>query len=127
MKQNSSSGVGLKTELINSKKETVRPKTIYLKPLIVWIVFDQQTKDQTKIQFNISDVTLVRQPRAANSVDFFIEFKFEFEFSLFYEFKFKFSIFIFASSSSSSSPVKIYQVFLSLEKSDYLEHGASRF
>ena len=43
--------------------------------------------------------------RAANSVDFYIEFKFEFEFN----------IFIFASSSSSSSPVKIYQVFSSSE------------
>ena len=43
--------------------------------------------------------------RAANLVDFYIEFKFEF--SLFYEFEF--NIFIFLSSSSA----KIYQVFLS--------------
>ena len=35
--------------------------------------------------------------RAADSVDFFIEFKFEF--SVFYEFKFEFSIFIFESLS----------------------------
>ena len=56
--------------------------------------------------------------RAANSVDFFIEFKFEF--NLFYEFEF--SICIFASLSSSLSPVKIYQVLSSLEKSNYLEH-----
>ena len=49
--------------------------------------------------------------RAANSVDFYIEFKFEF--SLFYEFEF--SIFIFANSSSSLSPVKIHQVLLSSE------------
>ena len=41
--------------------------------------------------------------RAANSVDFCIEFKFEFD------------IFIFASSSSSSSSVKIYQVRSSSE------------
>ena len=49
--------------------------------------------------------------RAANSVDFYIEFKFEF--SLFYEFEFKFefNIFIFASSSSA----KTYQVLSSLE------------
>ena len=47
--------------------------------------------------------------RAANSVDFYIEFKFQFEFSLFYEFEC--NIFIFASSSS----MKIYQVFSSLE------------
>ena len=55
--------------------------------------------------------------RAANSVDFYIEFKFDFEFSLFYEFEFKFEfdIFIFASSISSLSPVKIYQVFFSSE------------
>ena len=52
-------------------------------------------------------------PRAANSVDFCIEFKFEF--SLFCEFKFEFDIFIFASSSSNSSPVKIYQVLSSSE------------
>ena len=41
------------------------------------------------------------QIRAANSVDFCIEFKFEFELSLFreFEFKFEFNIFIFASSS----------------------------
>ena len=53
--------------------------------------------------------------RAANSVDFCIEFKFEFEFefSLFYEFEF--DIFIFASSRASSSSVKIYQVLSSLE------------
>ena len=51
--------------------------------------------------------------RAANSVDFCIEFKFEFEFSLFHEFEF--DIFIFASSNSSSSPVKIYQVLSSSE------------
>ena len=39
--------------------------------------------------------------RAANSVDFYMEFKFEFEFNLFYKFEFKseFNIFIFASSS----------------------------
>ena len=54
--------------------------------------------------------------RAANSVNFFIEFKFAFEFSLFYEFKFELSIFIFASSSSSSSSMKIYQVLFSLEE-----------
>ena len=47
---------------------------------------------------------------AANSVDFFIEFKFEFEFSLSYDFEF--SIFIFESSSSK----KFYQVISSLEK-----------
>ena len=51
--------------------------------------------------------------RAANLVNFCIEFKSEFKFSLLYEFEF--SIFIFASSSSSSSPAKIYQVFLSSE------------
>ena len=51
--------------------------------------------------------------KAANSVDFYIDFKFEFKFSLFY--KFEFNIFIFASSSSCSSPVKIYQVFASSE------------
>ena len=45
--------------------------------------------------------------RAANSVDFYIEFKFEFKFSSFY--KFEFNIFVFVSSSSSS--VKIDQVF----------------
>ena len=44
-----------------------------------------------------------------NSVNFFLT-EFKFEFSLFYEFEF--SIFIVASSS----PVKIYQVFSSLEK-----------
>ena len=49
--------------------------------------------------------------RAANSVDFYIEFKFKF--SSFYEFEF--NIFIFASSSSSSSSVEIYQVFSSSE------------
>ena len=51
--------------------------------------------------------------RAANSVDFCIEFKFEFEFSLFYEFEFKFEfdIFIFASSSSSSSSMKFIKFF----------------
>ena len=54
--------------------------------------------------------------RAANLVEFFIEFKFEFEFSLFCEFEF--GIYIFASSS----PVKIYQVFSSSERSYYLEH-----
>ena len=55
--------------------------------------------------------------RAANSVDFYIEFKFEFKFGLFYvfEFKFEFNIFIFASSSLSSSSMKIYQVFSSSE------------
>ena len=42
--------------------------------------------------------------RAANSVDFCIEFKFEFD------------IFIFASSSSSSSSVKIYQVLFEFRK-----------
>ena len=46
---------------------------------------------------------------AANSVDFYVEFKFEF--SMLYEFKFDFNIFIFASSSLSSSFEKIYQVF----------------
>ena len=49
--------------------------------------------------------------RAANSVDFYIEFSLFYEF----EFKFEFKIFIFASSRSSSSPVKIYQVFSSSE------------
>ena len=51
--------------------------------------------------------------RAANSVDFYVEFKFEFSLFCEFEFKFKFNIFIFASSSSSSSSVKIYQVFSS--------------
>ena len=61
------------------------------------------------------------ESRAANSVDFCIEFKLKFEFSLFYEFEFslfyefEFDIFIFASSSSSSSPVKIYQGISSSE------------
>ena len=52
------------------------------------------------------------ETRAANSVDFCIEFEFEFKFSLFYEFelKFEFDIFLFACSNSSWSPVKIYQV-----------------
>ena len=50
--------------------------------------------------------------RAANSVDFCIEFKFEF--SMFCEFEF--DIFIFASSSSSSSSVKIYQVLFEFRK-----------
>ena len=52
--------------------------------------------------------------RAANSVDFYIEFKFKFEFSLFYEFEFDF--FIFAGSNSSSSSVKICQVFSEFRK-----------
>ena len=55
-------------------------------------------------------VTTTVRSRAANLVDFCIEFKFEFEFSLFCEFKF--DIFIFASSSS----VKIYQVLFEFRK-----------
>ena len=39
--------------------------------------------------------------RAANSVDFYIEFKFEFSLFHEFEFNFEFNIFIFASSSSS--------------------------
>ena len=56
--------------------------------------------------------TSLGETRAANSVDFYKEFKFESKFSLFYEFEFD----IFISASSSSSSMKIYQVFFEFRK-----------
>ena len=47
----------------------------------------------------------MNKTRAANSVDFCIEFKFEFEFSLFCEFEFKFE-FEFCQNLSSSFRVQ---------------------
>ena len=56
--------------------------------------------------------------RAANLVDFFIEFKFDVDFSLFYEFEFKYE---FESNENLSSSFELRK------KSDYLEYGASCF
>ena len=69
---------------------------------------------QTLQTFLRTVIAIVWKKQGSKLGRFFIEF----EFSLFYEFEFKleFSIFIVASSHLSSSPVKIYQVFLSLGK-----------
>ena len=66
------------------------------------------SKRTTNVLKNLFPIAQCSKSRAANSVDFYIEFKFEFQFSLLYEF----NIFIFASCSSSRH-VKIYQVFSS--------------
>ena len=67
------------------------------------------------LYFHILYSTDALKTRAANSVNFYIEFKFEFEFSLFYKFEFMFEFNIFIFSSSSLSSAKIYQVFSSSE------------